>query len=266
MKFLHELKTFFITITDWLVLFIVFSCFFFGFNVGEMEVWGRVFSFVVPTSHSFAVDVFRMMVADLGPASVPIIVTSPLTAFIAQVKVALLLSFAFTFPILCYRVIRFIAPALYMRERIALYAVTVSASLLFIGGVVFAYVLVIPTTLSLLYAYAAPIGAVPYLSIDAFLGLSLALMLIAGITATIPVVMVLLTSLHVVPALFWVEKWRYAAVIMLIASAIITPDGSGVSMTLLSIPGVFLYGLGMFVSVGIERKNRKKLLAVPGNS
>lgn len=264
MHFFSELKEFFKSITDWLFLFVVFAFFFFGFNVGEIQVWGRAFEFIVPLSESFAVEVFRMMVDDLTPASVPLIVTSPLTAFVAQVKIAFLLSFVFTFPVLCYKIVRFIAPALYAKERISLYAVVIPATLLFVCGVVFAYVFIIPTTLGLLYAYVGPIGAVPYLSIDAFLGLSLALMAIAGITATIPVIMVLLTALGAVPSTFWVQKWRYAAVLMLIVSAIITPDGSGVSMTLLSIPGVVLYGLGTFICAGIEKRTKQSRISMSG--
>jgi len=264
MNFLSELKQFFTAIVDWLVLLVIFGFFFFGFNVGEVSLFNRVFVFVLPTTDSFAVEVFRMMVHDLSPSSVPLIVTSPLTAFVSQVKIAFLLSFLATFPVLCYRIIRFIAPALYTRERILLYLVTIPATLLFIGGIAFSYAYVVPTTFSVLYMYAQPIGAVTYLTIDAFLGLSIALMIIAGITATIPVIMVLLTTLNIVSAAFWTQKWRYAVISLFIVSAIITPDGSGISMALLSVPGVILYGLGTFVSVRVERVRHNRTAAVVG--
>lgn len=260
MQFFSEFRLLISAIVDWLLLFLIFGLFFFSFNVGEVTLFNRTFDFVVPTTQSFAVEVFLGMVGDLSPSTVPLIVTGPLTAFISQVKIALMLSFLFTFPVLCQRVIRFIAPALYARERMLLYAISIPTTLLFLGGVAFSYIYIVPTTLSVLYMYAAPIGAVTFLSIDAFLGLFIALLLIGGITATIPVVMVLLTLLHVVPSSFWTQKWRYAVVILLTVSAIITPDGSGISMALLSIPGVMLYGIGTFISSHIERGRRVEML------
>lgn len=265
MNFINELKLLFSTITDWLILFVVFAFFFFGFNVGEVALFGHSFPFVLPSANSFAIEIFKMMVDDLSPAAVPLIVTGPMTAFIAQAKIALLLALIFTFPLLCHRLIRFIAPALYARERALLYAVTIPAALLFIGGLAFAYKFIIPATFSILYGYAGQIGVSPFLSIDEFLGLSIALMVVTGITATIPAVMMLLTLLGAIRASFWVRQWRFALIGLLVASAIITPDGSGVSMALLSVPGMVLYGLGIVVSANVERMQHKKNVMAVGN-
>ena len=50
-----------------------------------------------------------------------------------------------------------------------------------------------------------------------------------------------LRELHLVPAQFW----RAAGVSAIILSAIITPDGSGVTMAILSGPLFLLYGAGV---------------------
>ncbi len=55
---------------------------------------------------------------------------------------------------------------------------------------------------------------------------------------------------------FWRKNIRYAIVIIVIFGAIITPDGSGVTMWFIAGPMIALYGIGMAV---IERKERKKL-------
>lgn len=265
MKFLTELKALLTALTDWLVLMVVFTLFFFTFSIGDVTVFDRTIPFVVPSQQSFAVDVFRAMRADLAPVGVPVIVTGPLTAFVAQVKVALLLSFIFTFPFLLYRLLRYLTPALYRHEQTLLYRVVVPATALFAGGVAFAYAFIVPTTFRVLYTYADPLGATALLTIEALLGLSIALMLITGGTFTIPVVMVLLSSLRVIPHGFWLKQWRYAVVILLIASAIITPDGSGISMVLLSIPGVLLYGVGAFISGRVERRSEKAAYSKEGS-
>ena len=52
------------------------------------------------------------------------------------------------------------------------------------------------------------------------------------------------------------QNARYAIVIIIIFGAIITPDGTGVTMMLVAGPMIGLYFVGMLF---IERKQRKKL-------
>jgi sec-independent protein translocase protein TatC len=55
---------------------------------------------------------------------------------------------------------------------------------------------------------------------------------------------------------FWRKNIRYAIVAIVIFGAVITPDGSGVTMWFIAIPMIVLYVAGM---VSIERKERKML-------
>jgi len=59
-----------------------------------------------------------------------------------------------------------------------------------------------------------------------------------------------------VEADFWRKNIRYAIVVIVIFGAVITPDGSGVTMWFIAGPMIALYVAGMIV---IERKERKKL-------
>ena len=55
-------------------------------------------------------------------------------------------------------------------------------------------------------------------------------------------------------AKFWRKNIRYAIVIIVIFGAIITPDGSGVTMWFIGGPMIALYVAGMFF---VERKERQ---------
>jgi sec-independent protein translocase protein TatC len=59
-----------------------------------------------------------------------------------------------------------------------------------------------------------------------------------------------------VDAGFWRKNIRYAIVAIVIFGAVITPDGSGVTMWFIAGPMIALYLAGM---ISIERKERKKL-------
>jgi sec-independent protein translocase protein TatC len=57
-----------------------------------------------------------------------------------------------------------------------------------------------------------------------------------------------LSSLGLVDSDFWKKNWKYAFFIILVFSAIITPDGTGITMTMLTLPLIGLYSLGAMIS------------------
>ncbi|MFC1734074.1 twin-arginine translocase subunit TatC [candidate division KSB1 bacterium] len=258
--YLNEAKIFIKNLIEWIILLLIFTIFFFTFGLQEVTVFGKTFLFTLPTLQSgatFATQLFNYMTTDLIPSGVTLIVTNPLTAFIAQVKIALLLSFAFTLPFLLFRLMRYFSPALYKKEKISMLKVALPSALLFILGSLFAYLVLIPPTFSILYSYTDTIGAAPFFTVNEFVSLVLALVMATGIMFLLPVFMTLLSRFGLVPRDFWRENWRYALLIFLIVSAIITPDGSGVTMVLLSVPMAGLYGIGYLASQRPKTGNRK---------
>lgn len=206
---------------------------------------GYFFSF---SGDSFAALLFKQLVTDIAPAAIPIIVTTPLTAFVLQVKIALFVALILTAPLLIYMIGTFVAPALYRHERVSLLAITITSSALVVTGALFAYNYIVPVTLRVLYEFAAPIEVTTLLASDALLAMTFALVFVTAVAFTLPVVMVLLSAVGLVSPVAWVTYWRQVIVTILVVSAIITPDGSGVSMVLLSVPTALLYGGGIIMS------------------
>lgn len=263
---LKELSVLLLSLRDWIVLLIVFTFFFLTCNVETVTFFGRVTKLPLPHDPSFAAAFFLMLVHDIAPANIPLIVTDPMTAFLIQAKLALLLSIFFTFPVFLAQFIAYLAPALYRRELRFLTLLIVPLCILFAGGVVFAYRFIAPETFSILYGMAGSIQVVSMLGVSAFIDITVALLFATGAAFTIPVFMVLLTAFRLIPAAFWVQNLRYAFVLFLVVSAIITPDGSGVSMVLLSFPVCFLYGAGATIAMGIERVKAGKTRALLTNN
>jgi len=243
----------FTAIRSWLVIYVLLAIVLFSVGVAEYTVWGKTGYFFSFNSDPFVALLFARLVVDVAPAAVPIIVTSPLTAFVIQVKLALLAAFILTLPLFLYLIGSFLAPALYHSERMALRLVILASSTLFFFGAVFAYVFVVPVTLRVLYEFAAPIGVTALLSGEALLGLVFALVFVTGAAFMLPVMMVIMTAIGLVSAVTWVTYWRQVLVAILIISAIITPDGSGVSMVLLGLPTAVLYGCGVVISHMVAR-------------
>jgi sec-independent protein translocase protein TatC len=250
MGLFKELKKFGKSILLWLYFFAGLSVFFFGFGFKKIEILERNFFLPFPTLHSFSVHFFKYLQQNLLPPQVQVVVISPLNAFLAQVIIALFLGFIFTFPLLLCQIIKYISPALYKHEKKALFKVLIPSVVLFAVGCLFAYFILIPPTFKILYSFAFTLGAVPLFTAREFVTLTLALIVAVGIMFQIPIFMILLSYLGFVNASFWKKNWRYIFVAFLIFSAIITPDGTGVTMMLLFFPLVGLYFLGYILAPG----------------
>ena len=180
----------------------------------------------------------------LVQGSAVLTVLTPWEAVIAQLKVATFLAAVVISPISTYEFWRFVAPALKPSERRLIFRITAPVVTLFIAGVVVSLLVVLPFTFPFLYAFAYSFGATPLLRLDEFLDFVLWFSLAFGLAFELPVVMYGLSYLGIVSPEFWKKNWRYATIAIFIFGAVITPDGSGVTMMLVSIPMLFLYVAG----------------------
>ncbi len=244
MTLLEELKEFLKSILLWVYFFLGFTIFFFGFVLKQIEILGKRLFLPAPTIYSFAAQFFKHLQENLLPPQVEVVVLNPLNAFLAQIMIGLSLAFIFTFPLLLYGVIKFISPALYKKEKKAVSKVVIFSVILFISGCLFAYFILIPYTFKILYSFASVLEASPLFTAYEFVSLTFVLAVAVGIMFQIPIFMVLLSRLGLVDANFWKKNRKYIFLGFLIFSAIITPDGTGVTMLLLFLPLAGLYFLG----------------------
>ena len=119
----------------------------------------------------------------------------------------------------------------------------------------FSYNFVIPYILDFLYKYGESAGLVTFLNIMDFVTFVLQFLLAFGLSFQLPLVMYAISASGAVDAYFWRKNMRYAIVAIVIFGAVITPDGSGVTMWFIAVPMIILYTIGMLF---IERKERKK--------
>jgi sec-independent protein translocase protein TatC len=125
--------------------------------------------------------------------------------------------------------------------------IIVPASLLFAAGAIFSYLLVIPFAFTFLYAFA-PAGTVQFVSIMTLVSFTLQFMIAFGLSFQLPIFMWILTKVGIVQPRFWRDNWRYAFVAMVIFGAVITPDGSGITMWFVAMPMAALYFGGYIVA------------------
>ncbi len=206
--------------------------------------------------NNIAAQITSHMKFNLVPEDVQLIQTAPGQAFFAQVYIAALVGIVVGMPVIIRELVGFIKPALKENEINVSRSITIPALGLFIAGCVFSYNFVIPYILEFLYRYGESAGLVTFLNIMDFVTFVLQFLLAFGFSFQLPLVMYAISASGMVDSDFWRKNIRYAIVAIVIFGAVITPDGSGVTMWFIAIPMIILYVTGMIV---IERKERKKL-------
>ena len=89
-----------------------------------------------------------------------------------------------------------------------------------------------------------------------FVSFILQFLLAFGISFQLPLIMYAISQSGMIDAKFWRKNIRYAIVAIVIFGAIITPDGSGVTMWFIAGPMIGLYLAGMLI---VERKERQTI-------
>ncbi len=214
-------------------------------SVQTVSYSGYRIPLIVPGTPSIATQIFLSLRERLIPADVSIVTLGPVAPFVTPIVISLLITVLLTFPVALLMGIRYLQAALYPHERKTLLFSFFPSLILFYGGAWFAFAILIPQTFSTLYAFAAPLGVQPYFDLADFLSAVFLLVMLTGGVFLLPLFMYVLTKIHLIPAAFWQAHWRAAVLITIIFSAIVTPDGSGVTMLLLSLPILVLYGLGL---------------------
>ncbi|HLH00164.1 MAG TPA: twin-arginine translocase subunit TatC [Bryobacteraceae bacterium] len=175
---------------------------------------------------------------------------TPMEGFsIIWVKLPLLCSLFIASPWIVYQIWAFIAPGLYKKERRwALPFVLITAGLFIIGGL-FAYFLAFRFGLEFLLGIGMSNHVRPVVSITEYFDLFMNVTLGVGLIFELPVLIFLLTLLHIVSPRFLLRHSRYAILIIVIAAAIITPTPDVVNLMLFAVPMCALYFVGVFLGV-----------------
>ena len=93
--------------------------------------------------------------------------------------------------------------------------------------------------------------------LSSYIGLVRASVLASGLIFELPILIYFLTKIGVVTPQFLRKYRKFALVIVLIISAIITPPDIA-SQVIVSVPVLFLYEISLYISVWVLRKQKRK--------
>jgi len=203
-----------------------------------------------------------LLVAPLTASDNMVYFHQPVEAFLTRMKLAVVCGLFVVLPFVLLRVYRFVLPGLYENERKAVTPLLVASVALFYAGVAFAYLVLIPKVMAFMLNYATTymqplIGIGPYFAFVARLCLAF------GLVFELPLVVLMLSSLGLVkPRTLW-KGWRYALVVIVVMSALLTPPDI-FSQLVMAGPVMLLYLGSVGVAMAVERRRNRRQL--PGDS
>lgn len=187
---------------------------------------------------------YKLLGADFSMTLVNIEVAAQ---FLIHMKITLIVGLIVTFPFLIYEVWRFIAPALYEKEKKVVRGAFAFASILFYAGVAVGYAVVFPLMLNFFSGYQVSPEISNTFSLTSYISLFTSLILTFGIVFEFPTVVAVLSSLGVLTRQTLKSFRKHAICAVLILAAIITPSGDPFSLLVVSVPLYLLYEFGIII-------------------
>ena len=167
--------------------------------------------------------------------------------FLIHIETSFTFAFIIGFPYILFEIWKFIAPALYEKEKKGFSFAFSFASILFYAGLAVGYFLVFPITLRFLNDYQISKLVVNQLSLDSYISIFVTMNLIMGIVFELPMLALVLSKLGLVNRSFF-KKWRrHAIVILIIVAAVITPTGDPFTLTIVALPLFILYEISALI-------------------
>lgn len=194
---------------------------------------------------------YRLFGADFSLTLVNIEVAAQ---FMIHMKITFICALIVTFPYLVFEIWRFIAPALYEREKKTVRGAFLFASVLFYIGVVVGYTIVFPLMLNFFSGYQVSPDIPNTFSLTSYISMFTSMVLMFGIVFEFPTVAVVLSSLGILSKGTLKSFRRHAICAVLILAAVITPSGDPFSLMVVSIPLYMLYEFSILIcrDKGIE--------------
>jgi len=177
--------------------------------------------------------------------------------FSAHIWTSIVAGFIISFPYVLYEFWKFISPGLYDNERSTSRGFILIASFLFFIGVLFGYYVVTPLSINFLGSYRVSDQVFNDFDLSSYIGLVRASVLASGLIFELPIIIYFLTKVGIVTPQILRKYRKFALVIVLIISAIITPPDIA-SQVIVSVPVIVLYELSIFISAWVIRKQKRK--------
>lgn len=194
----------------------------------------------------------------VAPFNIRLINTQLAAQFVIHMKMSLWAGLLAASPYVLFQLFRFVAPALYAKERKYALQAAAGGYVMFALGVLLCYFLIFPLTLRFLGTYQVSSDVVNAISLTSYTETLLTMCLLMGVVFELPVLCRLLAGLGVLSAATMRRFRKHAVVVILIVAAAITPTSDVFTLLLVGLPVWLLYEASILLVANVSRRREKR--------
>lgn len=182
---------------------------------------------------------------------------APAEAFWMNLKVSFVVGLILSLPVIFLQLWKFISPGLLPKEKKYVFPFILSATTLFLFGAAFCFFIVLPFAMGFLLTYKVGDFLMPMLSVGQYVDFCLKFILAFGVVFELPIIIIFLTKMGIVTPKTLAKNRKYAVLIAFIAAAFLTPTPDAFNQTLMAVPIILLYEIGIWISPLFAKKEVK---------
>ena len=178
---------------------------------------------------------------------------APAEGFWMNMKIALVAGLILALPVIFHQLWSFISPGLHRKEKKYVAPFVFIATGLFLVGGAFCFFIVLPFAMSFLLTYKIGDFMMPMLSVGQYTDFCLKFILAFGAVFELPIFIIFATRIGLVTPQTLAKHRRYAILMAFIVAAILTPTPDAFNQTLMALPMIVLYEVGILAARIIGR-------------
>jgi sec-independent protein translocase protein TatC len=183
-----------------------------------------------------------------------LIFLAPAEAFWMNIKVAFVAGLLSALPVIFHQLWKFISPGLLHKEKRYVVPFILLATSLFLIGAAFCFFIVLPFAMGFLLTYKVGDFLSPMLSVGNYVDFCLKFILAFGAVFELPIAIIFSTRMGIVTPKTLAKNRKYAVLLAFVVAAILTPTPDVFNQTLMAVPIIVLYEVGIILSRIFKRR------------
>jgi sec-independent protein translocase protein TatC len=193
-------------------------------------------------------------------SNLPLFFLTPMEGVMVKMKIAIVSGITLYVPLLAYRIIFLASAKGSDKNRKMLYFLIFPFAIVaFTTGVIFTYILILPTTIDFLISSGNEFMK-PTISGGSYFSFVTIFLVGIGAVFELPLVFVILSKFGIVTYSLLSKKRKISILLIVIAAALITPTPDIFSLIIVALPMVALYEISIWWIFILEKSNKKKII------
>lgn len=206
--------------------------------------------------HREAFNILARPVTKFLPEGEKLAFTTLTAPFMLYIKVSFLTAIFLASPFIFLQLWYFIAPGLFQKEKKYVIPFVLFTTVFFTLGALFGYFIAFPFACSFFLKLGADFQ--PVITVDKYFSLALRVILGIALVFELPTLVFFLSRMGIITPRWMMKNFKYAILVIFIIAAIITPSPDMVNQSIIAVPMLALYGLGILIAIVFGKKKNGK--------